>query len=142
MIKEGDIVSISYIGKLENDKVFDSTEEKGILTLKVGEGKILKGIEESLISMKEGETKDIVLPPDKSFGTFRDDLQIKVSRDVIDKVKKDVLKGDIVEMTDKDSKTMKGIVIAMDEKTVTLDMNHPLAGRTVTYSVTIESIEQ
>jgi peptidylprolyl isomerase len=140
-IKAGDIVSISYIGELENGEIFDTTDDKGIITIKIGERKILKAIEENLLGMKEGEEKEIILTPDKAFGTFKDYLQISVERNTVDKIKKDIKIGDPVVLTEKSGKEIKGIISKVNEESVIIDMNHPLAGRTVIYKVKIESIE-
>jgi FKBP-type peptidyl-prolyl cis-trans isomerase 2 len=137
-IKVGDNVKINYKGMFEDGKIFEDTYEKEPLMFKVGEGKVLKAIEDMVVGMSPGEEKKIILPPELAFGTKRADLQMRIPLDVVEKTKKDIKVGDPVNLEPKEGVTLKGLIISKDDKSVTADFNHPLAGMTVVYKVKIE----
>jgi FK506-binding nuclear protein len=65
--KSSDMVTVRYIGKLENGKVFDSSEGKKPLQFMIGVGKFLKGFEGGIIGMQEGEEKEIIIPSGEGY---------------------------------------------------------------------------
>ena len=75
-VRKGSVVTFHYTGCFESGEVFGSTREKEPLKCKIGEGKIIPGIEEALLGMKKSEKKDVVITPDKAFGD-RDERLIR-----------------------------------------------------------------
>jgi len=65
--KSGDMVTVDYTGKLEDGKVFDSTEGKEPIQFMVGVGQFLKGFEQGIIGMEEGAEKEIAIPPEEGY---------------------------------------------------------------------------
>ena len=63
IINSGDTISVDYIGKLQDGKVFDSSEGKSPLTFTVGSGMLIKGFDTAVIGMKKGESKTVTIPP-------------------------------------------------------------------------------
>ncbi len=148
-VKVGDFVKISFTGKIKDGRVFDTTYEDvakkhGIykegykykpINIIVGEGHVIKGLEEAIIGMKVGETKRVEIPPEKAFGK-RDDRLIKIFP--MKQFKKQgitPLPGLIVEING-----VVGKIISVDGGRVKVDFNPELAGKVVEYEVKVESI--
>jgi peptidylprolyl isomerase len=138
-IKEGDTVQLVYEAKLESGELCYTNDAQHPYELVVGEGKFFPRIEEALHAMTEGQTKVITLEAEDAFGPHIDELIIKVPKSVFtsevtleigSKIKIDVPTG----------KSFIGTIIAMDEQTLTLDMNHLLAGKRLVVTVTVVSI--
>lgn len=83
LVKKGDKVKLHLSGKLKNGKVFAATEGKKPVEFRVGAGEILPGIDEEVIGMEKGEEKEITLPPEKGFGKRKEELVMKVAKDVL-----------------------------------------------------------
>jgi len=150
-VEKGDFVVFNYIGRFENGEIFDTTYEDiakeagiyvedrtyGPLGANVGVGELIPGMDEALIGMEIGEKKTIVVPPEKGYGMPRDDLIIEVPIVEFEKAGIEPVEGAYI-MTD------SGIarITAITEENVTLDFNHPLAGKTLTFEVEIVDIEK
>lgn len=68
-VKEGDVVSVHYVGTLQNGQEFDNSKKRGApFEFKVGGGQVIKGWEEGLVGMKEGGQRILVIPPEKAYG--------------------------------------------------------------------------
>lgn len=140
-LEKGDNVKLSYTARLENGKVFDTTEKDGPVSVKVGEGKLLKKIDEELLNMSVGEEKEIVLTPQEGFGPVKDTLQQTMSREMIKDANKDPKVGQVVQVEDPNKQMMIGVITNVSEQNIVVDFNHPLAGKTLTYKIKVESKE-
>ncbi|NJE26339.1 peptidylprolyl isomerase [Thermococcus sp. MV5] len=150
-VEKGDFVVFNYIGKFENGEIFDTTyeniaKEAGIYTedrtygplgANVGVGELISGMDEGLIGMEVGEKKTITIPPEKGYGMPRDDLIVDVPTSEFEKAGIEPIEGAYI-MTD------SGIarITAVGEENVTLDFNHPLAGKTLIFEVEVVDIEK
>lgn len=142
--KPGDIVSIEYKGVLENGEIFESTAEIGPLEFTLGTGSVMPAFELALVGMSAGESSDIVLQPKEGYGERQSELLQTIDRSVFGK-NADLKIGQILSLNmEKEGKThqVPATVIELADTTVTLDYNHPLAGHTLTYKVTLKKIEQ
>ncbi len=138
-VKEGDTIRIHYVGRLEDGSVFDSSEGGASLELKLGKGEFIKGLEEGVIGMAPGETKSIFMTADKAYGPH---LQEKVFEFHKDRAPEDFNPelGQQYQMYRADGMP---IVVTVLEKTETgflMDCNHPLAGKNLTFDVTLDEI--
>ncbi len=137
-IQEGDTIEVLCKGKLKDGTVFFQTEEQQPLKLKVGEGRLLLAVEEKLVGMKPGETKTIEIPPEKAFGPYNEKLVLRAPKESFNpdftptpgvRVAVEIYPG----------RRLVGTIVDLDDKTVTIDFNHPLAGKTLIFIVTIVS---
>jgi FKBP-type peptidyl-prolyl cis-trans isomerase 2 len=78
----GSSVTVSYIGTLDNGRIFDSTEEGGPLTFTIGNDQVFAALEQNIIGMASGETKNILIPAAEAYGPRLDENIIKVKRDM------------------------------------------------------------
>lgn len=130
----GNICKISWKGKIENsDKIVDETDEPTVVVL--GKGHVIPGIEEILPGMKPGESKKVLIPPEKGFGT-RDRSKVQVMS--IRRFKKQNIKP-VPNMRVRIQNRF-GTIRSVHGGRVTVDFNPPLAGRTLVYEVSVESI--
>jgi len=150
-IEAGDFVVFHYVGKFENGEVFDTSyediakeneiyveeREYGPLGVNVGVGEIIPGLDEALIGMELGEKKTITIPPEKAYGMPNPELVIEVAKTEFSNVGIEPIEGMYV-MTD------SGIakIAKVGEENVTLDFNHPLAGKTLVFEVEIVDIQK
>jgi len=132
--KKGDSVKVNFIGKLEDGSVFANTADSEPLEFKLGEGKIIPGIETAVEGMNVGDSKSVKVPPEQAYGQRREELVEEVSRD---KFPKDVEPkvGQKFEVPQQQGQPMAVTVVDTSEQTVTLDGNHPLAGRDLTFDL-------
>jgi len=150
-VEKGDFVVFNYIGKFENGEIFDTTYENiakeagiymedrtyGPLGANVGVGELIPGMDEALLGMEVGERKNITIPPEKGYGMPRDDLIINVPTSEFKKAGIEPIEGAYI-MTD------SGIaqITTIGEENVTLDFNHPLAGKTLVFEVEVVDIKK
>ena len=141
VVKEGDKVSISCEVKLENGDICFKNEEENYIQIVVGEGKFFPLIENELKNMEEGETKTITLEPKDAFGPYLDDLVMEVPKDVF-RYNVELEVGSRVKIDAPSGKKYYGTVTKLTEDTLTLDLNHPLAGEKIIITVIVSSIEE
>lgn len=137
--EEGDTVRVHYTGTLDDGTEFDSSRDGDPIEFVLGEGQVIEGFDEVLLGMSEGESREVELPPGKAYGERSDELVIRVDREE--------LPGDLepeVGQTlavETDEGQMAAWVAEVAEDTITVDLNHPLAGRTLTFEVELVGLE-
>ena len=135
----GSTIIISYIGTLDNGRIFHSTEEHGPQTVTLGTGQLFPALEQSLLGMKAGETKNIELSADEAYGPRLQENIIRVARDAFPAGKQITIGQKLsIEFTGGASRVM--IVREVGETEVVLDGNHPLAGQDLTFALKVESV--
>ena len=132
-IKENDIVYVHYTGKFENGTIFDTSNSREPLKVKIGEGQVIKGFENALIGMSEGEKKTVHIPVEDAYGEKNDYMIQEVPKE---KVPNEISLSDVLE-----APTPMGpinfVVVDIKEDTVILDANHPLAGFNLIFDLEI-----
>jgi len=130
----GDKVKVHYTGRLENGEQFDSSVDKEPLEFELGAGQMIPGFEKGVVGMEHGEKKTIVLPPEEAYGPYNEEYAIKVERT---KLPPDINPelGMYMEMQTPNGEPVTVKVIDMDDTTITLDANAPLAGKTLTFDI-------
>lgn len=136
-VKQGDRIRICYEGKFDDGTVFDSSDKDKPLELTVGNGEFLKPLEEGVVGMSPGETKTI--PAGEAYGPHNEDMVFEFDR------KKapphfDPVVGQQVQMHRADGMPVSVTVVAISEQSFTMDCNHPLAGKNLTFHVTLQEI--
>ncbi len=137
-----DTVSVSYNATLPSGEVIESAPETKPIILTIGSGKILKAAEASLLGMEPGQSKTVHIQPEDAYGPYYKALVHEVSRATF-AGRIDPKPGMILSLAvEKDGvkQQVPATVLAAGSETVTIDYNHPLAGRIITYSVTLHAI--
>ena len=139
-IKKGDKVKVEYEGKLEDGTVFDSSKKQGKpLEFEVGAGQIIKGFDKALIGMKKGEEKEIKLKPEEAYGERNPQLMKKIPKEQIP-TDKELKKGMILALNLPNGAQMPAIITEVGDEEITLDLNHPLAGKTLIFKFKVVDI--
>ncbi len=138
-IKEGDTVQVVCEAKLENGELCYKTDAESPLELVIGEGKFFPVVEKALEQMAEGQSKTITLEADDAFGPHIDDLVIQVPKSVF-KSEVTLEVGSRIKIDAPTGKSFVGTIIAMDEQTFTLDLNHLLAGKRLIVKIDVLTI--
>ena len=137
--KDGDTVKVHYTGKLENGTVFDTSKDSQPLEFAVGSGKIIPGFEKAIIGMGVGDAKSITVPPEEAYGPSRKELIVDIKKtDLPEDITPAI--GKQLQVQQKDGNPIEITITDMDEDTVTLDANHPLAGNTLLFEVELVEI--
>lgn len=137
-VKEGDTVFVHYTGTLEDGTVFSNSEENEPLEFVIGDGTVLEGFEEAIIGMSPGDTKTVTVEADKGYGPRYDDLIRAIPRSDLPEGL-NPQQGDYLDITQEEHEFVAQ-VIETTEESITLDANHPLAGKTLSFDITLESI--
>jgi FKBP-type peptidyl-prolyl cis-trans isomerase SlyD len=137
MIAAGSKVSIHYTLTVDG-AVVDSSSGRGPLEYVQGEGMLVPGIEKGLAGAAQGEKRHIVVPPGEGYGETHPELVIKAPRSALAHLP-DLQAGAIVQGEGPDG-PFRAIVVAMTDEEVTMDLNHPLAGKTLAFDVEVVSV--
>jgi peptidylprolyl isomerase len=137
--KEGDTVKIHYTVRLEDGEIFDSTKGDEPFEFTIGSQRVIAGVEKAVTGMKVGETKRTTIPPEQGFGKRGEELSRTVNRsDLPDNIEPYI--GQPLKMRQPEGRVKTVFISGMDEETVTLDENHPLAGRTLTLTIQLVGV--
>ncbi len=137
-VTDGDTLLLHFISTRPDGEVFEDTRMGEPVRATLGKNQINPLFEEALIGKKQGETVTVVLPPEKAYGKFRRKLVITVKRKKV-KLDREPVPGDLVRVKVM-GKSCLVTVVDVTEKTITIDANHPLAGETITYTITVAGI--
>ena len=138
-VENGMFVSVNYTGTLNNGKQFDSSEGRPPLEFKVGSGQIIKGFDTAVVGMLLNEEKTFTLAPEDAYGARNEDNQHEFPRaEIPPEITPEV--GKILALTSSERQHIPARIVAMDEEKVTFDLNHPLAGQSLTFKIKVVGI--
>ncbi len=137
--KQGDIVQVHYTGKLEGGTVFDSSRSRHPLRFTLGEGQVIPGFEQAVAGMNVGDRKTTIIPVEQAYGPRRADLVVTMNRENLPP-NTNVEVGQRLEITQADDRTFLVTVTAVSETGITVDANHPLAGKALTFDLELVGI--
>ncbi len=138
-VQPGDTVKVHYTGKLDDGTVFDSTLEREPFEIKIGSGLSTPGFEMRMTGMAAGDKRSFSVPPDEGFGIHDAKYIEKLSRaDFPAGLRLEV--GKQLQVPHADGGELRATIIALDDATVTLDTNHPLAGKILHFDVELIEI--
>jgi peptidylprolyl isomerase len=137
--KHGDTVIVHYTASLTDGTVFDSSWDAGPVKFTIGEGTVIKGFESAVVGMSVGETKKVIISSDDAYGAYSEELIITVNRSMFPQ-HIEPIEGLILELHDPGRGNVQAIVVKITEESVTLDANHPLAGKDLTFEIDLLEI--
>jgi FKBP-type peptidyl-prolyl cis-trans isomerase 2 len=138
-VKSGDKVRIHYKGTLADGTVFDSSEGRDPLEFTVGAGQVIVGMDKEMVGMTVGEKKTITAVAEEAYGPRQDDAQQDVPREVIPaEIPLEV--GMQLQMQSPEGQVIPVSVVSIGEEFVTLDANHMLAGKDLTFDIELVEI--
>jgi FKBP-type peptidyl-prolyl cis-trans isomerase 2 len=140
-IKAGYFVKVEYTGTLEDGSLFDSTEKQGCpLEFQIGAQQVIDGFEKAIVAMELNEEKEITLRPEEAYGEYQKDMSRDIPRNRLPAEGLDV--GMTLMATLPQGIQVPVTITAMNKETVTLDMNHPLAGKVLNFKLKLVEIRE
>lgn len=138
--EKGDTVAVHYTGKLDDGEVFDSSRERDPLEFEVGSGQVIPGFDQAVEGLEVGESREFRIEPDQGYGQPREDLVVDVERSQFpDESKPQV--GQQVQVQVAPGQNRVATIKEIEDESVTLDLNHPLAGKPLTFDVELVEIK-
>ncbi len=137
--KDGSKVKVNYTGKLDDGTIFDTSEGKAPLEFTLGSKQVIPGFEAGVTGMKVGEKKTINIPADQAYGPHQKEMVIKAERKQLPPDLKPEV-GQQLQMNHQNGQTFVVKVTAIDDTAITLDGNHPLAGKNLTFDIELLEI--
>lgn len=139
--QKGDQVTVHYTGKLADSTIFDSSVDTDPITFTLGEGELIDGFEDAIVGMETGQSKTITLTPADAYGEHSEEMIIDIPRSQLPE-DLEPEQGMELELTGEDDEQILVIISQISEEFVTLDGNHPLAGKTLTFELELVGIGQ
>ena len=136
--KRGDTVRVHYTGTLGNGEQFDSSRGTDPLTFTLGEGAVIQGFDDAVDGMSVGESKRVTIPATEAYGARRDELTLRIPRSELP-TDLELEVGSQLRM-EQGAESVVVTVRDMDEGSVMLDANHPLAGEALTFELELVEI--
>ena len=135
-IVTGDTISVHYTGRFEGGDVFDSSEGRPPLKFTVGAGQLVKGFDDAVVGMVAGDKKTINISPEEGYGERREDHVVDFPKaNVPEDMKLEI--GMTLQMSDQSGRPMPVVVEEILDDVVKLDVNHPLAGKTLEFDIEV-----
>jgi len=139
-VENGNTIQVEYEGRLEDGTVFDSSKNHGQpLEFCVGTGQIIKGFDDAVIGMNIGEEKEITIPPEEAYGEYQKELVRDLPRNAFPE-DQDVQAGMVFIMNLEDGRQVPVRIANVTDQAVTVDLNPPLAGKTLIFKIKLVAI--
>ncbi len=138
-VKKGDRVSVHYRGTLRDGSVFDSSEGRAPLQFVVGNGQVIKGFDDAVLLMSPGDKKVVEIVVTDAYGEHNEEMVIEYP---IDEFPEDMQPavGMELQMSDNDGNIFPVVILEVNDETVVLDANHPLAGKDLIFDIELVEI--
>lgn len=140
IINPGSLVTLHYQLGLTDDSIIEDSFEMEPITVQLGKGEMAEGLELALLGLREGAEQTIDINPDMAFGQMDETMFRAMPRASFDP-ELELQEGLIIEFSTPEGDTLPGTILAFNEHEVRIDLNHPLAGQVVRYSVKIIKVE-
>jgi len=137
-IQDNMVVILDYT-LLADEEILESTDDGEPIEFIQGIGQIIPGLESALYGMKAGEKKTVIIEPEDAYGDYDpESLENAKKEEFSEEIPLDV--GTFLDLRDDEENVLSAQIIEEDEDTVTLDFNHPLAGKTLTFEITVSAL--
>ncbi len=139
--QNGHYVSVHYTGRLDNGEIFDSSEGKEPLQFQLGSGAIIKGFNDAVVGMSIGEEKEVTIPPEEAYG-YRDEELVRPVPRAMFGTELEPQVGMVIGVQMENGARVPATITEVGVDSVTLDMNPPLAGKTLTFNIKLLEISE
>ncbi|WP_108484999.1 FKBP-type peptidyl-prolyl cis-trans isomerase [Oceaniglobus ichthyenteri] len=137
--QSGNKIQMHYTGSLEDGTVFDSSEGRDPLEFELGSGQIIPGLDAAVTGMSVGDEKTVTIPADEAYGAHHPERVQAVPRDQFpDHIPAEV--GTQLQVQTPDGQAMPVVIADVTDEAITIDANHPLAGKDLTFAVSVVDI--
>jgi FKBP-type peptidyl-prolyl cis-trans isomerase 2 len=139
VVKKGNTIRVEYVGSFELGEIFDSSEKHGeALEFVAGEGQVVSGFDAAVIGMSVGEEKTVTLKPAEAYGEAHQGAVQKMPKD---RFPAEAEVGMMIGIPLPNGQQIPAVISEIDDEDVTIDMNHPMAGKTLVFKIKIVSIK-
>ncbi len=137
--KKGDTVKVHYTGRFDDGDIFDTTTNREPFQFKIGEDDVIFGFQQAVIGMKPGDIKTERITQKGAYGPYRSELVVEVDKkNIADDIEPEI--GQRFRVSQPDGQKFDVTVKEVSESKVTLDANHPLAGKDLTFEIELLEI--
>lgn len=137
--KENDTVKVHYTGTLDDGSIFDSSEERTPLEFTIGEGSLIPAFENAVVGMSPGDSKTVKVNAEDAYGPFFSEMIVEIDRkEFPDGI--DLNPGVDLRIEDEEGWARTARIVEVNEDKVTIDANHPLAGKDLTFKIKLMDI--
>jgi peptidylprolyl isomerase len=140
-VEDGLFVSIEYTGTLDNGEVFDTSKGRQPLEVQVGSGSVIQGFDAALKGMALNETKTFTLSPEEAYGQRDESRMHDFPRSEVPEGMDPKL-GETLMLSSPDGQQIPARVDRIDDEKVVFDLNHPLAGQSLTFNIEVVGISE
>ncbi len=141
-LEKGSKVKVHYVGTLKDGTEFDSSRKRDqLLEFTIDDGNLLKGFNDTVKNLKVGESKEINLEAKEAYGEYMDEAIISVKKDEFPKDFKFEING-FIQGQDQMGRPVQGQIVKIEEETINLDLNHPLAGEDLNFNIELVEVVQ
>jgi FKBP-type peptidyl-prolyl cis-trans isomerase 2 len=137
--RHGDTVKVHYTGKLDDGSVFDTSQGDEPLSFKLGADQVIPGFEELVLGMSPGEKRSAKIACENAYGPHREELILEIEREKMPEGM-DPEVGHVLEIGHPSGMKLQALIVSLTEELITLDANHPLAGKALTFEVELLEI--
>lgn len=138
-VQQGNLVKVHYTGRLEDGTEFDTSAGIDPMEFTIGSSEVIPGFEQAVLGMVPGESKTVTLAPEDAYGPHLEEMIAVVERkDIPDDI--ELTLGHQLEVTQDDGTSFVVMVTELTEDSVTLDANHPLAGKSLVFDLNLVEI--
>ena len=137
-VEKGNVIKVDYEGGFEDGEVFDASEKHGEpLEFKAGEGMVVPGFDNAVIGMEVGEEREFTLQPEDAYGQPNPAAIQKVPKD---KFPMEIEAGMMIGIPLPSGQQIPAKIMEVTDKEVSVDMNHPMAGKVLIFKIKIVEI--
>jgi FKBP-type peptidyl-prolyl cis-trans isomerase 2 len=138
-VQQGDTVKVHYTGKLDDGTVFDTSQDRESLEFTLGKGQLIPGFEDAVIGMNPGQSKTVEIPSEQAYGPYHKEVVMEIPRDQFPENLNPEIDQQL-QIQQENGQVFLVRVTDVEESTVTLDANHPLAGQDLTFDIQLIDI--
>tara|TARA_B100000214_G_scaffold73151_1_gene49071 strand:- start:57 stop:506 length:450 start_codon:yes stop_codon:yes gene_type:complete len=140
IVESGNTVSVHYVGTLNTGEEFDSSRNRQEpLVFQVGEGQVIPGFNDAVVGMSVGETKSVTIEPENAYGLMNEEAIATINRTDFPE-DFDFVEGGMVQAQN-ETGTFRGVINSFTDTEVTVDFNHPLAGKALTFEIEVVEVQ-
>ena len=133
-VTDGSRVKVHYTGTLNDGTVFDTSKDREPLEFTVGQGQVIQGFEEAVRGMEAGDSKKVTIQCDQAYGQRREDMILQIPKENFP-AEIPVKAGQQLMLRHPEGQEIPAMIMEVQESTVTLDANHPLAGEDLNFEI-------
>ncbi len=139
VIKDGDTVKVHYKGTLEDGEVFDSSEGRDPLEFTMGTGQLIPGFEKAVLGLKVGDSTTANIPSAEAYGESNPQMIVEVEKSQLP-ADLEAQVGTQLQLNQPNGQAIPVLITKVEDEKVTLDANHPLAGKDLTFDIEVVEI--